>query len=93
MAFDSPILHHLHNMKVKNLICFLCKNVFTVSDFYIPSYNLYLDPKNTFKQKKDLIKIERVINENDIKLIVDTHINIIEKLKFIINNTYSAGMM
>jgi len=39
-------------------------------DFYLPDYLLYLDPKNDYLIKKDRDKIESVINQNKIKLLV-----------------------
>jgi hypothetical protein len=38
-------------------------------DFYLPEYNLYLDPKNKFLMKKDQFKINQVLKENNINLI------------------------
>lgn len=37
-------------------------------DFYLPEYNVYLDPKNKYKMENDRVKMERVIKENEIKL-------------------------
>ena len=37
-------------------------------DFYLPDYNVYLDPKNRYLIKVDEYKINRVIKENGIKL-------------------------
>lgn len=37
-------------------------------DFYIPSINLYLDPKNPHLIKCDKFKIEQVQKENNIKI-------------------------
>jgi hypothetical protein len=37
-------------------------------DFYLPDFNVYLDPKNKYKIKQDQIKMERVIQENGIVL-------------------------
>jgi len=39
-------------------------------DFYLPSYNCYLDPKNDFLIRKDKRKIDTVIKENKIKLYI-----------------------
>lgn len=44
------------------------KNYF--ADFYLPVYDIWLDPKNEFKAKQDVEKIEKVIKQNDIKLYV-----------------------
>lgn len=40
------------------------------ADFYLIDYNIYLDPKNDWLIKVDKIKIEKVIKQNKIKLIV-----------------------
>lgn len=39
-------------------------------DFYLPDYNVYLDPKNDFLIKKDKIKIDQAQIRNNIKVIV-----------------------
>lgn len=39
-------------------------------DFYLPNYDLYLDPKNEFLIKNDIDKIIRVVKENNIKIVV-----------------------
>jgi hypothetical protein len=44
------------------------KNYF--ADFYLPDYNIWLDPKNDYKAKQDEEKISKVINQNNIKLFV-----------------------
>lgn len=36
------------------------------ADFYLPDYNVYLDPKNDYLIKKDKIKIETVCNQNNV---------------------------
>lgn len=38
-------------------------------DFYLPKYNIYLDPKNKFLIEKDRFKIETAQKENNIKII------------------------
>lgn len=38
-------------------------------DFYLPKYNLYLDPKNPFLLQKDKFKLDQVIRENNVNLI------------------------
>jgi hypothetical protein len=38
-------------------------------DFYLPKFDLYLDPKNKFLQIKDKFKLEQVRKENNINLI------------------------
>ena len=50
-------------------------------DFYLPKYNIYLDPKNKFKLKKDEYKLSRVILENNIKLIYGLESDVICQLK------------
>jgi len=50
-------------------------------DFYLPEYNLYLDPKNRFLMKKDQFKINQVIKENNIDLIFGSLDHIIRQLQ------------
>ena len=40
------------------------------ADFYLPELDIWLDPKNNFKAKQDKEKIEKVIEQNNIKLFV-----------------------
>lgn len=40
------------------------------ADFYLTDYNLYLDPKNSYKARQDREKIEKVINQNNVKVLV-----------------------
>jgi len=39
-------------------------------DFYLPDFDVYLDPKNPYLQKIDRLKIENAIKINNIKVIV-----------------------
>lgn len=39
-------------------------------DFYLIDYNIYLDPKNKFLIEKDKDKINTVINQNNVKILV-----------------------
>ena len=39
-------------------------------DFFLPDLNIYLDPKNPFKERQDRAKIESVKKMNDVKLFV-----------------------
>lgn len=39
-------------------------------DFFLPDYNVYLDPKNDYLIKKDKIKIERAMSYNSVTVIV-----------------------
>ena len=39
-------------------------------DFYLSDYDVYLDPKNDFLIKKDKIKIELTIQQNNVKILV-----------------------
>lgn len=41
-------------------------------DFYLPRYNIYLDPKNDYKAKLDEEKIQKVVDQNDVKVYVLT---------------------
>lgn len=50
-------------------------------DFYLPEYNLYLDPKNKFLMKKDQFKIKQVIKENNINLIFGSLDDVIRQLQ------------
>jgi hypothetical protein len=40
------------------------------ADFYLTDYDLYLDPKNSYKAKLDADKIEKVKEQNNVKVIV-----------------------
>lgn len=40
------------------------------ADFYLPEYDLYLDPKNSYKAKLDTNKIEKVKEQNNVRVIV-----------------------
>ena len=40
------------------------------ADFYLPDYNIYLDPKNSYKAKLDADKIKKVVEENNVKVFV-----------------------
>ncbi len=44
------------------------KNYF--ADFYLPDYDLWLDPKNAYKAKQDKLKIKKVIEQNNVRLFV-----------------------
>lgn len=44
------------------------KNYF--ADFYLPKYDLYLDPKNDYKAKLDADKIKKVIEQNNVRVVV-----------------------
>lgn len=50
-------------------------------DFYLPELNVYLDPKNEYKLLCDKEKIQKVIKENNIKLITGSVENIINNLR------------
>jgi len=40
------------------------------ADFYLPKYDIYLDPKNNYKSKLDEEKINSVIKENSVKVYI-----------------------
>ncbi len=40
------------------------------ADFYLPAYNVWLDPKNDYKAKQDEEKIQKVIEQNNVKVFV-----------------------
>lgn len=40
------------------------------ADFYLPAYDLYLDPKNSYKASLDKEKIEKVIEQNNVKVVI-----------------------
>lgn len=40
------------------------------ADFYLPDCDVWLDPKNAFKARKDATKIAKVIEQNNVKLYV-----------------------
>lgn len=39
-------------------------------DFYLPEHNVYLDPKNSYLQKKDAEKIKQASERNNIKVLI-----------------------
>ena len=41
-------------------------------DFYLPNFDIYLDPKNNYKALQDEEKINKVIKENNVKVYVLT---------------------
>lgn len=51
------------------------KNYF--ADFYLPNYNIYLDPKNSYKAKLDIEKIDKVRKQNNviIHVLLEEHLN------------------
>ena len=49
-------------------------------DFYLPDYDLYLDPKNDYILEQDQYKLDYVINEYNIKLIYGSVFKIKEYL-------------
>ena len=40
------------------------------ADFYLPEYDIYLDPKNSYKARLDKEKIDAVIQQNNVKVFV-----------------------
>ena len=50
-------------------------------DFYLPKYNIYLDPKNKYKSKIDRVKMESVIKENNVTLIWGLLSDVKEKIE------------
>ena len=40
------------------------------ADFYLPDFNIWLDPKNSYKAKQDEEKIRKVIEQNNVKLFI-----------------------
>lgn len=44
------------------------KNYF--ADFYLPEFDLYLDPKNNYKAKLDQTKIDKVKEQNNVKVFI-----------------------
>lgn len=40
------------------------------ADFYLPEYDVYLDPKNEYKAKIDKDKISEVMTQNNVKVYV-----------------------
>jgi hypothetical protein len=49
-------------------------------DFWIPSMNCYLEPKNKYLMTKDAVKLQRVVAENNVKIIFGSLEEIISKL-------------
>ena len=42
------------------------------ADFFLVDFNIYLDPKNSYKAKLDRQKIEKVIEENSVQVYILT---------------------
>lgn len=40
------------------------------ADFYLPVANIYLDPKNNYKAKLDTEKINKVIEQNNVRVVI-----------------------
>ena len=40
------------------------------ADFYLPDFDIYLDPKNSYKAKLDKEKIDKVIEQNNVKVLI-----------------------
>lgn len=49
-------------------------------DFYLPKYDVYLDPKNSYKLKLDMVKLTAVQDENKIVIFYGTVEDIIQKI-------------
>jgi hypothetical protein len=52
------------------------KNYF--ADFYLVDYKIYLDPKNSYKARLDKEKIEKVIEQNNVKVYILEYENLTE---------------
>ena len=63
-------------------------------DFYLPDYNLYLDPKNEYLIKTDINKIINASNQNNIYVIVigKKHINL-ESIKEMVGDRGNAPLL
>ena len=65
----SELLHELGIKWVRpKALKYDSKNYF--ADFYLPEFDLYLDPKNNYKATLDKEKIEKVCNQNNVKVII-----------------------
>ena len=40
------------------------------ADFYLPDHAVYLDPKNNYKAKLDREKIDKVVKQNKVKVVI-----------------------
>lgn len=57
-------------------------------DFYLPEYNIYFDPKNKYLIERDQDKINRVIKQNNINVVIVSKENItLEFISKILNIT------
>lgn len=54
-------------------------------DFYLPEFNIYLDPKNKFLLIKDFDKLERVKVENGINLVYGLKDDVLNEVKKFLN--------
>lgn len=50
-------------------------------DFYLPEYNVYLEPKNKTLMERDAVKIRRVLEENQVTIFIGKPSDIIEELQ------------
>lgn len=55
-------------------------------DFYLPEFDIYLEPKNKFLLERDALKLKRVIEENGITLIYGLKDFILDEIKRISEN-------
>jgi hypothetical protein len=58
------------------------------ADFYLPDYDIWLDPKNDFKAKHDEEKISKVIKQNNVRLYVMLRRNISKQ--FLVEILYNS---
>jgi hypothetical protein len=71
-SFELRCSELLNELKIKwirpTALKYDNKNYF--ADFYLPEFNLYLDPKNNYKAKLDQTKIDKVKEQNNVKIVV-----------------------
>lgn len=69
--FDSPIRHqHALWIRPKTGFIWTDEGNKYYPDFYLPDYDVYLDPKNSYLQLKDKVKILEAQRRNLIRVIV-----------------------
>jgi hypothetical protein len=61
-------------------------------DFYLPEFDIYLDPKNKYLMIKDSYKLKKVIKKNNIKIISGSKPHIIKYLLKLNNKGYTNGV-
>lgn len=90
-----------HNIKWQRTkkICFLWQDEINQKrrryhpDFYLPDYNIYIDTKNAYLIEKDKYKINQVLKEHNIRLIIGDEKQIISILEILLTDGSIAQLV